>query len=125
MKIDRQKVYNKYNGHCSYCGGDINFDSFQVDHYWPRHLSHESKMDNDRFGNLMPSCQKCNIHKHGLRPEKWRSELQRQISMLKKNAQFDRALRFGQVVITEKPILFYFERLAVEHGKSEVAAWWR
>jgi len=31
---------------------------------------------------------------------------------LKKNAQFCRALRFGQIELTEQPIVFYFERLS-------------
>lgn len=106
--IDREKVYKKYNGHCAYCGCKLK--RMQVDHYWPKHLALiEPLLDNDRLENLMPSCQKCNIHKGGMRPEVWRKELQRQVSMLKKNAQFDRALRFNQIQITEKPVVFYFE----------------
>lgn len=112
MTIDRQKVYKKFDGHCAYCGCEIEFKRMQVDHFWPKQLAHhEPDLDNDRFENLMPSCQPCNIHKHGMRPEVWRSELGRQLSMLMKNAQFKRVLRFGLIELTQIPIIFYFERL--------------
>lgn len=115
MKIDRIVVYNKFGGHCAYCGQSIEFKRMQIDHFWPQFLMHhQSDLDINRLENLMPSCQKCNIHKHGMRPEVWRSELQRQISILRKNARFDRVLRFGQIEITEKPIVFYFEQYVVE-----------
>ena len=111
MKIDRVLIYNKFAGHCAYCGNPIEFKSMQVDHFWPQFLAHfEPTLDNNRVSNLMPSCQKCNIHKHGMRPEVWRKELSRQVSMLKKKAQFDRVLRFKQISITEGPIVFYFEK---------------
>lgn len=109
MKISRQKVYQKYDGHCSYCGKEIEFSEMQVDHYWPQFLAHFEKLDNNRDENLMPSCRKCNNFKGGMKPELFRSELQLQIKRLRKNAQFDRAVRFGQIQITEKPIVFYFE----------------
>ena len=112
MKIDRKAVYLKYDGHCDYCGRDIKFKQMQVDHYWPKVLAqHQPGMDNNRPENLMPSCQKCNIHKHGWDPELYRRELSLQVTRLRKNAQFDKALIFGQIEITEKPIVFYFENL--------------
>ena len=110
MKIDRHAIYRKFGGRCAYCGREISFKEMQVDHYWPRFLAHHQQEDNNREENLMPSCQKCNIHKHGWRPEEWRKELQLQVSRLRKNAQFDRALRFGQIEIKESPIQFFFEK---------------
>jgi len=109
-KTDRKKIYNKFDGHCAYCGCDLKYKQMQVDHFWPQSLAHrQPNIDNNKFDNLMPSCQKCNIHKHGLTPEMWRSELALQVTRLRKNSQFDRALRFGQVKITECRIVFYFE----------------
>lgn len=88
----------------------------QVDHFWPQFLAHlQPELDKDRFENLMPSCRKCNLHKGGLRPEEWRKELGLQVNRLKQNAQFDRALRFDQITINEKPIIFYFEKIQQEH----------
>ena len=112
MKIDRQKVYQKFNSRCAYCGRKITIKQMQVDHFWPQSLAHfEIGLDNNRPENLMPSCAKCNNHKAGMRPETWRKELQLQIPRLRKNAQFDRALRFGQIEITEKPVVFFFEEV--------------
>lgn len=48
--------------------------------------------------------------------EDFRHELSRQVTRLHRYAQFQRALRYGQVEITEKPIVFYFERIG---GKGE------
>jgi len=108
--IDRKLVYQKYCGHCAYCGLKIEYDRMQVDHLLPQFLAdQEPDLDNDRPENLMPSCQKCNSHKGGMRLEEWSTVLTRQVTMLRKNAQFDRALRFGQIDLTPKPIVFYFE----------------
>jgi hypothetical protein len=110
-KVDRHKIFDKFNGHCAYCGVKMDLKKMNKDHYWPKRLAYlEPLVDPDREDNLMPSCRECNIHKHAMRPEVWRKELERQVSMLLKNAQFKRALRFGQIQITEKPIVFYFEK---------------
>ena len=110
MKITRQIIYKKYDGHCAYCGVKISIEEMQVDHFWPQFLAHcQRNRDNNRPENLMPSCRKCNNFKSAWRPEAFRKELALQVARLKKNAQFDRAYRFGQVKITERPIVFYFE----------------
>lgn len=109
-KTDRRRiVFGKYNGRCAYCGQEITIDKFQIDHIHPKHLSHLENMNNDRLENLNPSCQKCNNYKHGMRLDVFRKELSLQVKRLMKNAQFNRALRFEQIEITEKPIVFYFE----------------
>ena len=89
----------------------------QVDHFWPQCLAHfESDLDANRFSNLMPSCAKCNNHKHGMRPETWRREIYRQVEMLRRNTNFQRALRYGQISITQSPIVFYFERVSAKEN---------
>ena len=109
----RQAVYDKYNGHCAYCGAEIEHRKMQVDHFWPKCLAHrQACLDNNRLDNLMPSCAKCNNHKHGMYPETFRNEVSLQVKRLMKNTQFCRALRYGQVKITESPIVFYFERFS-------------
>lgn len=115
MKIDRQKVFDKYDGLCAYCGVQLDIKRFQVDHIFPKCRSHmisETTLKHiNQIENLNPACQKCNNFKGAHRLKLFRSELQKQVSRLKKtNAQFRRALRFGQVTITEKPIVFHFEK---------------
>lgn len=113
-KKNRQKIFDKYNGHCAYCGTELN-KSWNIDHIWPKQLSHWHKdLDENREENLNPSCRRCNNFKHGMRLEDFRQELQRQVPRLRKNAQFKRALDYGQIEITEKPIVFYFEKQ--QHG---------
>ena len=110
-KIDRMAVYLKFGEHCAYCGELIDFKNMNVDHFWPQCLSHqEPNLDPNRPENLMPSCRKCNIHKGGMKIEVWRGELRRQLDMLHKNTQFQRALRFGLVVTTPKRVVFYYEQ---------------
>ena len=58
MKIDREKVYDKYEGHCAYCGIEISIKDMQVDHLIPK-----KDLGNDNIDNLMPSCKICNHYK--------------------------------------------------------------
>jgi len=111
MKIVREEIHKKYNGRCAYCGDKIDIKKMQVDHFWPQFLAHfQPDLDNNRPENLMPSCRKCNNFKHAMRPEAFRAELALQVTRLQKTAQFNRALRFNQITITESPIVFYFEK---------------
>lgn len=110
MIINRMKVLDKYSSKCAYCGCQLTLKTFQVDHIWPLQLSHWHKdLDPNRPENLNPSCAKCNNYKHGMRLDEFRAELGEQVFRLKQNAQFDRALRYSQIKITESPIVFYFE----------------
>ena len=55
MRVDRQKVYEKYNGHCAYCGKAIAIRDMQVDHILPKRNGGTDDID-----NLNPSCRLCN-----------------------------------------------------------------
>jgi len=120
MKIDRRKVWEKYGGHCAYCGEEITVKSMQVDHIWPKRLAHwQKELDPNREENLNPACRKCNNFKTGMVIDPvmypgladFRDEIKMQVSRLRKVSQFDRALRFGLVTITENPVQFYFEKI--------------
>lgn len=120
MTINRQAVFDKTTGRCAYCGCPLKFANFQVDHLFPQCRAHMYPKDMaggvDAFLNLFPTCAKCNNYKHAMFLETFRSELEKQITRLKKSAQFDRALRYEQVEVTEKPIVFYFETLFSSAG---------
>ena len=34
-KSDRIKAYEKYNGHCAYCGKEIEYKEMRIDHIRP------------------------------------------------------------------------------------------
>lgn len=60
----RQKVYDKYDGHCAYCGCELDMKSMQVDHIesvYFAELAH--KEVNDTLDNYMPACRACNFYK--------------------------------------------------------------
>lgn len=64
-KQQRQKVYNKYNGHCAYCGCELEYKDMQVDHLIPLNDWNNSYTDEELWSmdNLMPSCRLCNHYK--------------------------------------------------------------
>lgn len=35
-KKTRLAVYEKYDGHCAYCGREIRYEDMQVDHFKPQ-----------------------------------------------------------------------------------------
>lgn len=110
----REKVYQKFNGHCAYCGKKINYSDMQVDHYWP-HLNGSIPKDiSNEFKNLMPSCQRCNHYKRAWKPEDFRDLINKLDEKIKKTYLAKVAIDFG--IIEFKPFngIFYFEK----HNKT-------
>lgn len=108
----REQVYQKYNGHCAYCGCELEYKDMQVDHIesvWSsewRNKNHDNSID-----NLMPSCRMCNYYKGVYTIEQFRNNLK---DTLMRNVRlpFDYrlALKYGLVKEDVKPIEFYFEK---------------
>jgi len=128
LKLKREIVYKKYDGHCAYCGVELN-GKFQVDHCIPKanyvrvvanrlpvvppHLKHLRISQCHDVDNLMPCCASCNMYKSSLDLETFRTEVGMLVQRL--NARFTQykvAKRFGMVREEETaiPIEFYFER---------------
>jgi len=121
MKIDRQAVYRKYNGHCAYCGREMEYKEMQVDHLFPKARAHFwnseymkkieglNGKDVDDFQNLMPSCRRCNHYKRALDLEEFR----RLITTLheRASAQYITKVAIDYGIVEIKPFdgLFYFE----------------
>jgi 5-methylcytosine-specific restriction endonuclease McrA len=75
-KTKRQQVYDKYNGHCAYCGKAIDIGDMQVDHIVPhRRYYNSDKKDDDALENLNPSCRRCNHYKRANLLETYRAML--------------------------------------------------
>jgi len=119
-KSKRREVFNKYNGHCAYCGCEITFDNFQVDHVWPRVFK-----GNDSIDNLMPACKECNHYKRALDLEifrnEWLGKLHTRIKRIPKNPRSDKGKKYKTYMETilkkygiteDKPFngKFYFEQ---------------
>jgi 5-methylcytosine-specific restriction endonuclease McrA len=118
-KINREEVYNKYEGHCGYCGKEITIKQMQVDHIKPLYRNDKVttlevwgvERGSDNFDNLMPSCARCNRWKSTFSLEMFRKEIERQIERLNKyNNNYRMAKDFGLIQETIIPIVFYFEK---------------
>ena len=106
MKIDRQAVYAKYDGHCAYCGKEITIKEMEVDHVIPQRYH-----GTDDMNNLMPSCHTCNHYKRANSLENFRDWLLGElIDRLMKVYIFRVALRYGMITINGWDKKFYFEK---------------
>lgn len=111
-KDERMKVYNKHNGHCAYCGCELEYKDMQVDHIDSiERASWEGRIAEEDFSNYNPSCRQCNFYKGTYTIEELRRNiLTKLIPNLQKNFNYRLALKYGLVKEDIKPIVFYFER---------------
>lgn len=102
----RFKVYEKYNGHCAYCGCELELKDMQVDHiesvYWYNGA-------ND-IENYNPACRMCNFYKSTMPIEDFRKQLGKLTSGLKDIFAYRLAKKYGLIQEVEKPVKFYFEK---------------
>lgn len=138
-KKDRELIFNKFNGHCAYCGCKLQ-KGWHVDEIEPvrrgweyikdkngnriwddkkrEYKRKETVMHPERFTleNQMPACASCNINKHSLSLEEFRSLIGGFMKHLNEHStQYKIAKRYGLVQETIKPIKFYFE---TQNGKE-------
>lgn len=110
-KEKRIQVYNKYGGHCAYCGKAIEYKDMQVDHIWPQHmmtLIDKEKMNH--IDNLNPSCRHCNHYKRGESLESFRQMLKTLHERVRKIYICKVAEDYGIIEIKPWDGKFYFER---------------
>lgn len=119
MKIDRKKVYDKYNGHCAYCGCEITIKQMQVDHVIAKRSGIGSKMygfEMHHEDNLHPACRQCNFYKSTFTI----NEFRKQLFTLHERIQKPFINRLGEKygIVTIKPFdgKFYFELI---EGKDQ------
>lgn len=101
----RKQVYQKYNGHCAYCGCKLDYKDMQVDHIESVYKSGE----NNDIDNLMPSCRMCNFYKGYADIECFRKRLETLHERLRKPFIYRLALKYGLIVEIKKEVIFYFE----------------
>ena len=105
-KHTRLKVYQKYNGHCAYCGCQITLKDMQVDHIYSVYWYNGA---ND-IENYNPACRMCNFYKSTMPIEDFREQLGKLTSRLEKVFIYRLAKKYGLIQEVEKPIKFYFEK---------------
>ncbi|MCK4295568.1 MAG: HNH endonuclease [Candidatus Marinimicrobia bacterium] len=109
----RQKVWFKYNKRCAYCGKEIEYKDMQVDHLKPKAYApfpNDKNSEVNSFGNLMPSCRRCNHYKRANNIEQFRllmKTLHERISN-----QYISKVAIDYSIIEIKPFsgIFYFEK---------------
>ncbi len=109
----RKQVYNKYNGHCAYCGKVITYDEMQVDHLIPqRFIDKFGKDEIECFDNYMPSCRRCNHYKRGNSLQGFRNMIQTIPQKLSNNYICKVGIDYDLINLNyEKEVDFYFEKL--------------
>ena len=103
----REQVYRKYNGHCAYCGCELEYKDMQVDHYIPVW----SQNGSNELSNLMPACRMCNYYKDTFTLDKFRENLETLHERLRKPFIYRLALKYGLIEENKQKIKFYFEEL--------------
>lgn len=108
-KAKREAVYKKYDGHCAYCGREIEYKDMQVDHFLPLRAWCIEDAGTDDLSNLMPACRTCNHYKRANSLETFRRYIYEIPKKLRTNYIYKVGLIYGNVSDIEKPIKFYFE----------------
>lgn len=103
-KNNRIIIFNKYLWKCAYCWCNIEEDSFEIDHFLPKH-----KDGADNYLNLMPACRNCNRAKKTYKAGQWREILQNKVNELKKFWAYNQAIKFWLVKETWENVKFYRE----------------
>lgn len=107
----RLEVYNKYGGHCAYCGKAIEYKDMQVDHIMPRRIYHGAEKGIvDRVENLNPSCRRCNHYKRANSLESFRMMLKTLHERVRKQYICKVAEDYGIIKVEPWDGKFYFER---------------
>ena len=118
----RQAVFNKFGGHCAYCGKQLSSTSeMQIDHVYSKLYSrfHHQAVNNS-FENLMPSCRQCNYYKSASTLEGFRRNLMKTLSHTCRTPFTVRlAMQYGMLTYHQWDGKFYFERLLEQQAQSE------
>ena len=104
-KAVRKQVYEKYNGHCAYCGRPIDYKDMQVDHIKAKYAGGADELD-----NYNPACRMCNFYKGTMDIDHFRDQLKLVRERLHKVYIYRLSLAYGLIEEKDNDIEFYFER---------------
>ena len=122
----RRQVYDKYNGHCAYCGCELEYKDMQVDHivavgryYYDLDKEHNEILqtgDFNRISNLMPSCRTCNHYKRAESLEYFRKAVSTIPQKLgERQYIYKVGMAYGFYDDQPREVKFYFEREAEQY----------
>jgi len=112
MKIDRDKIKNKFDGCCAYCGIELK-KGWHADHVNPIYrdvVDKPERAGTDTEDNMYPSCPRCNRWKSVFTVEIFRREISKQIERLRKTSPgFRLSEDYGLIKDLNNPVVFLFE----------------
>lgn len=132
-KDERMAVYEKTNGHCAYCGCELEYKDMQVDHVIP--INGWSEQGEDTLDNMLPACRSCNHYKSRSTLEGFRKMVENMKKFEAEREQF--YLDFLDICHSFDPFRFkFYKRLFLEsfHPKYRsqkklydgyYGGWWR
>lgn len=104
-KAERRAVYDKCNGHCAYCGCDLEYKDMQADHLVPLYNGGADELD-----NMLPACRSCNHYKATLSLDSFRAMIDSiPDTLYRDSATYRVGRRFGKINIVADKTEFYFE----------------
>ena len=139
-KEQRAELRIKFGGRCAYCGCELPEKGWHADHVenvnrkmayvrTPDDPHHSYKFvptgevwytERDTYDNLFPTCAACNLDKHSETLEGWRQAIAHKVDVCRYASAFCHAERFGLIQEIKKPIVFWFETLAMQNADSWV-----
>lgn len=132
MKLTRKQRLSlrmKFGGRCAYCGCQLPEKGWHADHVEPilriSEIDEEarkkglSRLKNtgdvtyaarDSIENHYPACAPCNLFKSTFSVELFREQIVKQVERARASSvNFRTAERFGQIKVTQAPVIFWFE----------------
>lgn len=106
-KSVRKLMHARYDGHCAYCGIQIDYKDMQVDHATPLRIG-----GMDDVSNYMPACRSCNHYKATFDIESYRkylSDIHKRL--MRDSIPYQVAERYGIVKHVSDDVEFYFEKI--------------
>ena len=111
----REAVYNKYDGHCAYCGKKIEYKEMQVDHLIPvqrERFNKYSEEEIESIENYFCACRRCNLYKRAHSLEVFRKYIEEIPKKLYRDSYIYKVgLDYGLVEVNEHKVKFYFEQI--------------
>lgn len=120
-KKQRLEVYNKFDGHCSYCGKKLEYKDMQVDHQIPQRRAKRgrNKVSFEVIedpNNWFPSCRRCNSHKRAVSLETYRRYVEEIPQKLLATFIYKAGLDYKLIEVKPRRIKFYFEMTEEERA---------
>lgn len=122
-KKTREAVYNKFDGHCAYCGKKLEPKGWQLDHLIPvqrERFKRYSEEEIECFENYVPSCRRCNHYKRAHSLEVFRKYIEEiPAKLYRDNYIYKVGLDYGLVEAHEHKVKFYFEEYEEREKQKE------